>query len=405
MLLHAGFDYPDGQSVDFYGIEVIEYYLKRFLLYYGDYSINIRLLYGLILVCIIAMMVVFVLFALRIRHNRRHQREFESASNNLREGFYEILTSDIPPTVETLEKACNVEYDVIMSYRPQILSHLISEICMDLSRELGHIPNSEPLCELTGVKQMYEENLTSATNVLLTLQNIANMHVIVKESLLAVYINHHDNNVKQMARICYALSSTSDPYRYFKEDLNTPQGVWRIMMLHRLFSWLWANDRQMPQFLVLSEEIDNEDSVAFLIEEVAYWGTDKEKASLHTLFLAQNYRYRKAALRAVAILRDKNQEQAAVDSFDKQPDALRQDVLNVVAAINSGNHTDFFVHAYRTSLSKKTREVALTCLYSYGTDGRRTFEMLRGEVMESATDRALLDQIDSMDILNQMRTL
>ncbi len=405
MLLHIGYDYPNGQSVDFYGVEVIEYYLKRFLLYFADYTINIRLLYSLIILCCLAMIVVFVLFVHRIRHNRRHQREFDSASRNLRDGFYEILTSDTKPTYETLEKACNVEYDVIMSYRPQILSHLISEICMDLSRELGYIPNAEALCELTGVKQMYETNLTTKTNVLLTLQNLANMHIAVSEGLLAIYINHHDDNVRHMARICYVLASDTDPYRYFVEDLNEPQALWRIMMLHRLFSWLLANEKQMPQFLVLSENIDNEDSVAFLITEVAYWGSDKEKASLHTLFLAPNYRYRKAALHAVAILRDKNQEQAAVESFEKQPDSVRQEVLRAVAAINSGRYTDFFVHAYRTSPSKQTREVALTCLYTYGNDGRRTFEMLRSEVMESVTDRKLLDQIDAVEILNQMRTL
>lgn len=32
--------YPDGQSVDFYGFEVFEFYLKRYLLYFSDYAIH-----------------------------------------------------------------------------------------------------------------------------------------------------------------------------------------------------------------------------------------------------------------------------------------------------------------------------------------------------------------------------
>lgn len=54
--------YPDGYSVDFYGFEVIEFYLRRFLLYYSNYPITTRILYSMILVCVIAMIVLFILF-------------------------------------------------------------------------------------------------------------------------------------------------------------------------------------------------------------------------------------------------------------------------------------------------------------------------------------------------------
>lgn len=49
MVLTTGIEYPTGQGMDFYGFEVLGFYLKRFLLYYSDYAWNIRLLYGLIL--------------------------------------------------------------------------------------------------------------------------------------------------------------------------------------------------------------------------------------------------------------------------------------------------------------------------------------------------------------------
>ena len=62
---------------------------------------------------------------------------------------------------------------------------------------------------------------------------------------------------------------------------------------------------------------------------MAYWGSEREKAELHTLFLSPNYTYRTAALHAVALLRDASQEQAALDSYDQQPESVRREVLRV----------------------------------------------------------------------------
>lgn len=405
MNLLTSIEYPTGHGLDFYGFEVIGFYLKRFLLYYSDYAWNIRLLYGLIFACIVTMLILFVLFIRKIRKNRKDRREYESARKNLYNGFYQILISGDKPSVQDIETTCGMPLENIQLYKAETLSRLISEICMDLSRELGDIPNAAVLCSITGVKALYEKNLATSKHVLLTLQNLANMHIPVTEGLLAVYINYYDANIRHMARICHVISSDAEPYQYFLEEFNEKQGLWRIMMLHRLFAWARANERQMPQFLVLAQKVKNEESVAFLIQEVAYWGSEKEKATLHEWFLSPNYRYRTAALHAVSILRDTKQEQAAIDSYEQQPEHIRQEVLKAVYAINSGKHTDFFVRAYRTSTSKLTREVALTCLYTYGNDGRRTFELLRDEYIRSNTDRTLMDQIDSLGVLNQMRML
>ena len=319
-LLTAGYQYPDGHSVDFYGVEVVQFYVQRFLLYFSDYAIHIRVLYGMILLCILTLIVLFVLFFLKIRRNNRDRRAFEAARADLYDGFYHVLTSDTMSNYEDVEIACNATLDNIKKkYRPEILSRLISEICMDLSRELPSIPNAETLCALIGVKTYYERNLATGHLVLQTLQNVVNMHICVSEGLLAGYINHYNDNVRQMARMCHVISSQADPYHYFVSDLENEHGVWRLMMLHRLFAWLWANDRQMPQFLILTENIENEESVRFLIEEVAYWGSEREKAALHTLFLSPNYTYRTAALHAVALLHDASQEQAALTPTTSNP--------------------------------------------------------------------------------------
>lgn len=45
MVLTTGIEYPTGQGMDFYGFEVLGFYLKRFLLYYSDYAYSICVVY------------------------------------------------------------------------------------------------------------------------------------------------------------------------------------------------------------------------------------------------------------------------------------------------------------------------------------------------------------------------
>lgn len=225
MTIAASIVYPTGQGVEFYGFQAMGYYLKRFLLYYADYPWSIRLLYGLIMACILTMLILFVLFIRKIRQKGRVNKAFRSAHNRLHDGFYSILVSADRPDGTRLEKACGMSLREIQAYRPETLSRLISEICMDLSRELSDIPNADALCSLTGVKAYYEKNLASSKNVLLTLENIADLHIPVNEGLLAVYLNHHDLSLRHMSRMCYILASTDSPYHYLHDELDDNLGL------------------------------------------------------------------------------------------------------------------------------------------------------------------------------------
>ncbi len=109
------------------------------------------------------------------------------------------------------------------------------------------------------------------------------------------------------------------------------------------------------------------------------------------------------ALRAVALLCDDTQEEAIVKAYQHQPEELRRESLKAVHAIGSGRYVDFFVNAYQTTSSVETKTCALTCLYSYSAEGRRAFEFLRNEVINEPNGATLLNQIDSMAILQQMR--
>lgn len=398
--------FPTGNDVEFYGFELIEYYVKKFLLYFGDFPWTIRLLYGLIIVCIITMLVLFFLFFRKEVQSRRAEREYQSARGKLFDGFLKILDSQDKPDGSALEAACGVSLKEILSYKPKTLARLISETYMEQRRRTStYVSNTDALCSLIGVKTYYEKNLTTSKKVLRTLEDLADMHIPVNEGLLAVYLNHYDLSLRHLARICLIGAYCSSPYRYLKEDLDDDLGLWYKMMLHRAFAYESAKEHAMPQFLVLAKDLRNEDSGAFLIMETAYWGTAAEKASLHEFFLSPHIKYRKAAIQAVALLGDTSQEQSAIDSYWQQPEEIMHEVLKMVRALNSGKHTSFFVDAYTKATSEQTREIALTCLYTYGKDGRRTFELLRNEFIKSNDDRTLMDQIDSAALLNQMRII
>lgn len=64
--MYISSEYPDGTSVDFYGYEVIGYYIQRIYTFFSVYAVHIRLLYILITLCILTMLVLFVMFMRQI---------------------------------------------------------------------------------------------------------------------------------------------------------------------------------------------------------------------------------------------------------------------------------------------------------------------------------------------------
>lgn len=403
--------YPDGSTVDYTGVDAFDYYYgfvaylgEAIVSMYRDYSWQVRVSFGVILLCIVTMAIVALKFYRNIRKTRSFNRKLQKAIKKFRDPFYQVLIRPDEPTIEEMEQLCGCKVDEIRDISPKIHASIISTLRLELS-EITSLPNINFLCNLTGVTTYYEQKLINKLDVLSTLQNIVNMSLRVSEGLLAIYINHHNTNIRHMARMAFIICTETEPYRYLEEDLQEPQALWRPMMLHRLFGWLKDTERKMPQFLVLASIMHDEATAAFLIEEIAYWGSDREKATINEFFLSPMLKCRRSALRAVALLSDENQEAAIIESYEHQPDDLRCECLRAVCSINSGRHTKFFVDAFENSSSKQVRECALTCLYCYGQEGRRRFEMMRTEHTNDPLTLKLLDQIDSMAVLNQMRSV
>lgn len=401
--------YPDGNTVHFTGIDAFDYYYgfisfwkDSIVAWFRDYSWQVQTSFSVILICIGTMIYLAFRFCHNFKKTRAYEKELKEAIEKYRDVFYEILITPEEPSEEELKDKYGVDLEEVSEFSPIVYSTIISTLRLELN-EITSLPNTNYLCKITGVTQYYEQNLINKHDVLSTLQNIVNMSLRISEGLLAIYINHHTANIRHMARMAFIICTETEPYRYLEEDLQEPQALWRPMMLHRLFGWLKDTERQMPQFLVLASVMKDETTAAFLIEEIAYWGSEKEKRAIKEFFLSPMFKCRQSAIRVAALLCDETQENDIIASYEHQPDDLRRECLQAICAIKSGRHTEFFVKAYFETSSKRVRECALTCLYNYGAEGRRRFEMMRKEIAHDQMGINLLNQIDSMAILNQMR--
>lgn len=401
--------YPDGDTVKYHGSDafdyywgVVSYFWESKLAVFTSFPWQVQTAFGLTVFCIVIMFIVASRFFKHKKQLQQFQDELDYVNENLREHFYAVLTSADDYSVPMIEEECQMTMEDMAKLTPEVLAMVITELRLELS-ELTFLPNLDVLCEATGVKSYYESNLTHRRDVLTTLQNLVTMTLRVSEGHLATYINHHNSNIRHMARMCYIICTKAEPYRYLEEDLQEKQALWRPMMLHRLFGWLRDTERQMPQFLVLASVMKDDDTAAFLIEEIAYWGNDSEKESISTFFLSPMFKCREAALKAVTFLHDERHEQSIIDSYPNQPEYLRRECLRAIQSIGSGKYLEFFVDSYYNTSSQETRECALTCLYSYGAEGRRRFETMRNDIASDEQGLTLLDQIDSLAVLQQLR--
>jgi hypothetical protein len=396
------FSQVDGPIVEFSGWEVIGYYLNNIQNYLAEYSWQVRTAYGLIVGCIFVMIILFGLFILMIRKTTKYKKGYKKLEEKFREPLYQMMILPEPPSVDEIEQMLGCKIEDLKHYDSTMFTQLISSLRMELC-EILYLPNMQYICKITGVTDYFERCLVGRKKVFEILQMVVNLNIRVSEGELAIYLNHHNTNIRLMARLAYIICTENEPYKYLEEDLNQRMLPWRPMLTHRLFGWLQECGRPMPPFIVIADSLENEQASAFLIEEVAYWGTDSEKNELAKFFLAPRYIIRLAAMRATAQLAREANEPALIESYNHQPEYIKREVLKTVLAINSGKQVDFYEMAYNTASSKETQEQAMSCLYMYGNEGRRRFEMIRSKYQVGDETRTLLDQIDATNLLKQMQ--
>ena len=392
----------DFGSVEYSGLELIKYYLNLLENNFSGYPWQIVTSYTIAMTCIIMLVVLFMLFLFRVwRHQRRKKKEKEiyeyySDKFHLILGSAETLTHD-----EILVMLGQTEDD-IRKNDTYYYANILEEARMALY-EIVCLPNMQTLATSLGVVDRFTFQLLKHKDVFRTLQMLLMLQITVNEGLLANFVNHTNREIRMMARLNYITCSRNIPYRYLITELNEEQSLYRPMILNYVFGWMMFQERLMPNFLNLADRVTNEDSAAFLVREVAYWGKENEKEEVKNYFLDERLKVRSAAIEVVAMLGDVNAEEKLVESYFMQPEHIRQEVLRALLSLNSGRQTEFFKKAYEISSSRETHVVALQCLYQYGNSGRRLFEIMRSQADEET--RKLIDQVDSAVLLEQLQVL
>lgn len=392
----------DFGSVEYSGLELIKYYLNLLENNFSGYPWQIVTSYTIAMTCIIMLVVLFMLFLFRVwRHQRRKKKEKE-IYEYYSDKFHLILGSAETLTHEEILEMLGQTEDDIRKNDTYYYANILEEARMALY-EIVCLPNMQTLATSLGVVDRFTFQLLKHKDVFRTLQMLLMLQITVNEVLLANFVNHTNREIRMMARLNYITCSRNIPYRYLITELNEEQSLYRPMILNYVFGWMMFQERLMPNFLNLADRVTNEDSAAFLVREVAYWGKENEKEEVKNYFLDERLKVRSAAIEVVAMLGDVNAEEKLVESYFMQPEHIRQEVLRALLSLNSGRQTEFFKKAYEISSSRETHVVALQCLYQYGNSGRRLFEIMRSQADEET--RKLIDQVDSAVLLEQLQVL
>ena len=402
ILLSALLSAFGNDKVVFYGWDVVDYYYRLFKNFYDGYSWQVRVSYALVVFCTFLMFVLFWFFFFRVRRRLSKKKKYREIKNRYAEAFREVLLEVEPLMPSQVEEICKADRERFAKFNPELFVHLLTEIRQEL-QEVIFLPNLQVLSQVCGVVDYLEFNLLKGRKVFASVQYVTMLNIRISEGRLANYVNYRNIVIRHMARMGYMISTDMEPYRFLTDDLNEPMAAWRRMMMHQLLGWLHACEKRMPNLLTLVDRVEDPNTAAFVIEEIAYWGSEEERRNLNLFFMDERFECRSAAFKAVAMLRDSDQEKNMMETYEAQPETLRREIMRAVYAVGSGHKecVEFFSNTYHTTASKETREVALTCLYDYSEESRRLFEHLRFE--NNAKDRTLIDQIDSFNLLNQIR--
>lgn len=388
-------------EVNFYGWDVVKFWWRQLTERFFAYSWQVRTAYAIVVICVISVLVLSVTFSIHMRRRRRKDEAFLKCRERFIEPFRKILKTDYHLSTSSIETICDCSIDDFNEFEGNIFAKLLCEVRNELSDTIS-LPNIQLLAELTGVRSWIESNLHKGKDVENSLELVVTLPIKISEGRLANFANHYDSLSKNLARQALYICNENDPFRYLEDDLEQISRRYRYMSLHRMFGWLYNNQKQMPSFLVLAEKLKNEQSAAFMIEELAYWGRESEKQSVNKFFLSNKIDCRIASIKVVAMLGKAQWEDTLVESYQKQPEEVQKEILKTITALKTGKQAGFLEKSYISAPSRDLAELALKCLYDYSEEGRERFEMLSQSPM-STRDRNLLDEIRSLAELEEKR--
>lgn len=383
----------DSYYVEFYGMDVVMYYIYSIRSFMQQYSWQVRLSFSIILVCILVMLMLMVLFTIQIRRRQQHERDYEHCFATYSEAFFEILEEPTVLTETQILEICDEDDNGFRYYDGLLFAEVLTHIRMSMNDTL-YFPNLQLLCEVTGVREAVERRLKERKDVFRVLQMVNTLPLKINEGLLAIYTSHSNKQISQLARLAYCMCSQTEPYQYLMKDINQPQSTWYCSTIHRILGWKRVQNLPMPPLFMSASICENAQMAAFIIEETSYWGTEEEKHNLVKFFNDKRIPCRIAAVRALTRLGYAEAEDQIYNAYESQPQIVRREMIKALANFHSGKYIEFFAEQYKTTPSHTSRRNILECLYNYCEAGRIRFETLDKETGDQ--DAVFFSQIRTL---------
>ncbi len=393
---------PLKESYELWGWNVFRYYYYLYKHLFVGYPWVVRVAYGVVLLCCAGFVLLFCAMVVDVRIRRRNKKKYDW----LRETYLEKLKGICYAEVENLPTE---EISNRIGYKPEkwkdweLLqwAYIFMEVSTFTNTQNPNLTNIQRAMRLVGMNEYVEKRLTHGKRKtrMRVIQFVRLTNMQLSNSLVAHLLNSNDTQLRKASRLYYMCTSKDDPYAFFEEESkkSITFSAWDEMELHGIFEKIREAGRTAPSFVPLIQKIENPKIVAFLIQEVAYWGTDSDMRFLMRYFESSNYLYRQAAFMCMGVRKFEESEEPMRKVFSEQTEVLRRSILNAVLKIDSRRCVPFFVEAYQGTSSGLTKRTALRCLWMYGPQGRSAFDQLK---MRASENEAVLFEHVANPLIN-----
>lgn len=388
---------PLTEAYQLWGWNVPRYYYYLFVHLFAGYPWVVRVAYMVIIFCCIAFSVLMCVMVADFYLRRRNKKKLEE----IRKKYLEKLKAVCYAEVENLPIE---EISRRLDYKPRKWKHwemrqwaaVFIEASTFTNTQNPNLTNIQRAMRLVGFVDYVEHHLLHGRHSV----KLKMMHAVrltnmqLPNGLVTRLVNDKNEELRKASRLYYMCTSVDDPYVFFEEEnkLGVLFSQWDMMELHEIFRKVKEGGRSAPLFVPILQRVLNPGIVAFMIKEIAYWGTDQEMRYLMGYFESSDFLYRHAAFESMGIRRFAEAEKSMTRVFYMQTEVVRRTILNSLLAIHSGRSVSFFRDIYQSDVSQFTKRTALRCLWLYGQRGRNMFEALKASA--SADDEILFRHVE-----------
>lgn len=328
---------PLTQVYQLWGWNIPRYYYYLFVHMFVGYPWVVRVAYAIIICCCIGFLVLVVALAADVMLRRRYDEIREKYLERLKDVCYAEV-ENLP--TEEISRRIGYEPRKWKDWEMRIWGNVFIEVSRFTNTQNPNLTNIQRAMALVGFTGYVERELANGKRLskIRLIQTVRLTNMQLPNSLVTRLVNDKDEQLRKASRLYYMCTSKDDPYMFFEEEskLGLHFSMWDMMELHEIFRKVNESGRPTPMFVPIIQRVGNPRIVAFMIKEIAYWGSDQEMRYVMDYFEADDFALRRAAFESMGIRRFAESEKVMERVFYKQTEANRRAILNAVLAIGSG---------------------------------------------------------------------